>query len=308
MNVLADPPCSPDELHAFLSALDVETLLTYTGHQVSWVRIDAKMEVDRRVLALPNIVEDAEGLTAGLCSFCGRGFPRDTILLIPNHFNSDGTCKNGFTADHRCPCGVSFETTREASKHRIQYDCLHRLARIEANKARRAEELKRLRCEPCTHQFHSQKDYDAHLGSKAHHKATHPDEFYCKDCDVRCTYKSEFARHLESVQHLKTQTPVSYTCEPCGVKCRCKAEYDRHCAGKFHRYTVNPTERPNLTCEVCGITRPSLAQYQAHLLTAKHQKKVAETQEDPHSPDDGDAEDSPDTQSPSPTHSPPQVC
>lgn len=296
MNVLAYPPCSADAIGEYVATLEITELLTYTHHEVSWVRIEAKMEVDRRILRLPNMVEDPEGLTAGLCAFCGKGFPRDTILAIPDHFNADGTCKNGFTADHTCSCGASFDTTREASKHRIQHDCLHRQRRIEANKARRAEELKRLYCTPCAHQCFTQKEFDAHLGTKAHHKATHPDEFSCIDCGVRCTYKSEFQRHLASAQHTKPQTPVSYTCEPCGVSCRCKAEYDRHCAGKFHRYKINPTDRPNLTCELCGITRPSLAQYQAHLATAKHRKReAAATQEDPSSPDDAAAEGSPDT-------------
>lgn len=296
---LADPPCAPgDATTEYFASLETPELLIYIHHTEAWVRNPAKTEVDGRILRLPNIVEDPQGLTAGLCAFCGKGFPRDTILAIPSHFNSDGTCKNGFTADHTCSCGASFETTREASKHRVRYDCLHRLQRIEANKARRAEELKRLYCTPCAHQCLTQKEFDAHLESKAHHKATHPDEFSCTDCGVRYTYKSEFQRHLASAQHTKPQTPVSYTCEPCGVSCRCKAEYDRHCAGKFHRYKVNPTDRPNLTCELCGITRPSLAQYQAHLATAKHRKReAAAMSEDPSSPDDADASSGcPDTQ------------
>ena len=293
MNVLADPPCSPDKTSEYFASMETPDLLTYIRHEVSWVRIDAKTELDNRVLRLPNIIEDAEGLSAGLCAFCGKGFSRDSLLTIPDHFNADGTCKNGFTADHTCSCGATFETTREASKHRIQHDCLHRLRRIEANKARRAEELKRLYCEPCKHQCFAQKDYDAHLATKAHHKATHPDEFYCKDCDLRFTYKSEFDRHLQTKAH----TRLNLTCEPCGLTCRSKSEYDRHCAGKFHRYKVNPESRPNLTCELCGITRPSLAQFQDHLKTAKHQKRVQASQEDPSSPVDEDASSGcPDTQ------------
>jgi hypothetical protein len=255
---------------------------------------------NERRFTFPNIVEDTQGCGIPACAFCGDVLYYGTLDAYASyHFNSDGTCKNGFTKDYTCvPCGRQFESLRLACKHRVNVQCLQ----AQRDKQRRY-------CEPCSHQSHTHQDHARHLASKTHHKTTHPDEFVCKDCDVRCAYKSEFTRHLKSAQHLKTQAPVSYTCEPCGVTCRCKTEYDRHCAGKFHRYKVNPSDRPTLTCELCGITRPSAAQYQTHLQTAKHRKKEAEARsEDPSSPDDEDASGSPDTQGPVPTHSPPPVC
>jgi hypothetical protein len=301
----ADPPCFAAHIREFYAAMDVPQVLTYTTHAVSWVRMEAKIDIDRRILLIPNVVEDPEGLTAGLCAFCGFGFPRDWVLSIPYHFTPTG-CKNGFSPDKTCSCGATFETTREASKHRIQYDCLGKQRRKQA----RIEELKRLHCAACKHQAYTTKDFDAHCATKSHHKATHPDEFKCTDCDIHFHYKSELDRHLQTKAHTTPEVP-SLTCVPCGLTCRSKSEYDRHCAGKVHRYKANPTERPNLTCTLCGITRPSAAQYQAHLATAKHRKKEAEQQgtlEDPSSPDDEDAWGSPDRQSPVPDHSPPLAC
>ena len=304
MNAYAYPPFPPSTEHYFKDK-PLDEVLAWDQCPYTYVKMASRSEIDRRILLLPNIVSDPEGCFKGLCAFCGEGFMRDHITSIPRHFNEDGSCRSGFTSDHTCVCGETFETTSRASKHRIQHDCLRTRIRRAAIKKARDEELKRLFCEPCKHQSHTAKEHEAHCKTKHHHRTTNPTEFDCADCGLHFEFKSELDRHLKTKSHTKT----SLTCEPCGVTCRCKSEYDRHCAGKVHRYTVNPSDRPNLTCELCGITRPSAAQYQAHLATAKHRKKEAEARsEDPSSPDDADASGSPDTPAPVPTHSPPPVC
>lgn len=303
MNVLADPPSNetPEERDArlwteYIQGSDIvkdacrlasteELDMAYRSrskHHMHWKTAVEEVWRERR-FTYPNVVEDTEGCGQPACAFCGVVLGYASFAVYANHFNSDGTCKNGFTQEYKClPCGRVFETLRLACKHRVNVQCLE----AQRDKARRY-------CEPCKHQSRTHQDHARHLTTKAHHKATHPDEFYCKDCDLRFKFKSEFDRHLQTKAH--TETP-NLTCTPCGVVCESKTHYDRHCAGKFHLYKVNPSLRPNLTCELCGITRPSLAQFQTHLQTAKHRKKEQESLEDPSSPVDGDASGSPDTQ------------
>jgi len=320
MNVLATPPVdeTPAQKEARLyteSLLGIEGLkpifeslsnddldLAYrsrTLHHILWAGAVKDVWNDRR-FTLPNVVEDTDGCGTPACAFCGQRLNFGSLATYATHFNSDGTCKNGFTRDYTCvPCGRVFESLSRSHKHYIKSNCLD----AQREKARRT-------CETCRHTSLTLNDHAKHLASKSHHKATHPDEFKCTDCDLHFHFKSELDRHLQTKAHTTPEVP-SLTCVPCGLTCRSTSEYERHCAGKVHRYKANPTERPNLTCTLCGITRPSAAQYQAHLATAKHRKKEAEQQgtlEDPSSPDDADASGSPDRQSPVPAHSPPLAC
>ena len=294
MNVADPPSLHPDAYEDWLLTQSDEAVLTYTRHSEMYLRMSARIDIDRRILLLPHIVEDREGLASGLCEYCGQPFHRDDLLSIPKHFNVDGTCKNGFTADRICECGESFDCLSRASKHRIQHNCRQTRLRREAMKKKRQEELKQLYCEPCKHQSYDAKQYAKHCETKHHHKVTHPDEFDCKECSLHFKFKSELDRHLQSKAH--QPEPESLRCDVCKVDFRCPKEKARHMAGKLHLYKADPSKRPTLTCEVCGITRPSHGQYLAHLETTKHKKKAAACLEDPSSPDDADASDCPDTQ------------
>lgn len=286
MNVADPPSLDPDAYPDWLLTQTDEAVLTYTHHPDSYFRVHAKLEMDRRMLALPHIVEDREGLFCGLCDYCGRGFDREDFFSIPKHFTETG-CLSGFTADRTCECGETFDCLSRASKHRIQHACRQTRLRREAMKIKRQEELKQLYCEPCQHQSFDAKQYAKHCASKHHHKTTHPDEFDCKDCGLHFKFKSELDRHLQSKAH--QPEPESLRCDICAVDFRCKSERDRHLAGKQHLYKADPSRRPILTCEICGITRPSHGQYLEHLQTTKHKKKAAACLEDPSSPDDADA-------------------
>ena len=283
-----------------------DVVLVYLGQKSSVFYHPALCEIDVRMRGLPNIVEDREGLFCGLCSFCGRGFYREDLLSVCRHFTEDGSCRSGFTPDRTCVCGETFDCLSRASKHRIQQNCLASRIRREAMKKARTEELKRLLCEPCGHQSYTAKEHTTHCGTKQHHRKTNPTEFDCAECSLHFEFKSELARHLTSKAHQPKEDPLR--CDVCAVTFRCPAETARHMAGKQHLYKADPARRPTLTCTLCGITRPSHAQYRAHLQTAKHQAKVQAMSEDPSSPDDADASDSPDRQSPSPVHSPPLAC
>ena len=286
MNVADPPSLHPDAYPDWLLTQPDAAVLTYARHTDIYLRVSARIEVDRRILTLPHIVEDVEGLTSGLCDYCGRGFAREDFLSIHLHFNDDGTCRNGFTADRTCECGETFDCLSRASKHRIQHNCRQTRLRREAMKAKRQEELKQLYCEPCKHQSYDAKQYAKHCETKHHHKTTHRDEFDCKECGLHFEFKSQLDRHLASKAH--RPEPEVLRCDVCKVDFRCPKEKARHLAGKQHIYKADPSKRPTLTCEVCGITRPSHGQYLAHLETAKHRKAVA-CLEDPSSPDDADA-------------------
>ena len=287
MNVADPPSLHPDAYDAWVKTQSDEAVLTYAHHHEMYLRVSARIEIDRRMLLLPHIVEDVEGLFCGLCAYCGRGFSRDEFFTVHKHFAEDGTCQNGFTADRTCECGETFDSLSRASKHRIQHACRQTRLRREAMKKKRQEELKQLYCEPCQHQSFDAKQYAKHCETKHHHKRTHRDEFDCKECGLHFEFKSQLDRHLQSKAH--QPEPEVLRCDLCNVDFRCKAERDRHLAGKQHLYKADPSKRPTLTCELCGITRPSHGQYLAHLETTKHKKKVQACLEDPSSPDDADA-------------------
>ena len=285
MNVADPPSLDPNEYAPWLITQPDEAVVTYAHHRDHYLRIAARVEVDRRMVLRPHIVEDREGLFCGLCDFCGQGFSRDELMTLSTHFTETG-CLSGFTADRTCECGEPFDCLSRASKHRIQKDCRRTRLRREAYKVKRQEELKQLYCEPCAHQSYDAKQYAKHCDTKHHHKRTHRDEFDCKECGLHFEFKSELTRHLASKAH--QPEPEVLRCDVCAVDFRCPAEKARHLAGKQHLYKADPSKRPTLTCELCGITRPSHAQYLAHLQTAKH-RKTAEATEDPSSPDDATA-------------------
>ena len=283
-----------------------ELLTTYAARDVN--SLLAKEELIRRMQALPDVVPVPHTDEVGRCGFCGTWFRFDGIRVLiahTTHGRRTGVCPHGFTPEHKCDCGRTFESVDRAEKHMVfTGSCLH-------VRLKREKELKALYCEPCGHQTHTKKDFAKHCATKAHHKVTNPDEFLCVPCEHRSRCATEHQAHLQSKGHRTIVEAGSLTCEPCGIVCRGKYEYDRHCEGKQHRFKTDPSARPTLTCTLCGITRPSQAQYQAHLQTAKHRKKEAEQQacpEDPVSPDDEDASGSPDTRAPSPAHSPPLAC
>ena len=287
MDAYTNPPF-PASNDTYFQDKPLEEVIAWEKCPVTYVKMASRIELDRRILLLPNIIEDPEGCSKGLCAFCGQGFQRDQMNVASRHFTEDGSCRSGFTPDRTCVCGETFETTREASKHRIQHACLATRIRRAGIKKAREEELKRLFCEPCSHQSHTARDHEAHCKTKHHHKATNPTEFDCVACGLHFEFKSTLDRHLQSKAHQPKVDPLH--CEVCNVSFRCSAEKARHEAGKLHLYKTDPSARPSLTCELCGITRPSLAQFQDHLKTAKHRKKEAQaTSEDPSSPDDADA-------------------
>lgn len=287
-----------------LMSLPLDEVLDQTTSKETYIRIDAKCELRRRILLVPGMMDDVvRGVADAICAQCGQGFDGREIKSAMAHIGANGICRNGFKADRQCDCGKTFDTITEANNHRIRLGCLfYRLAKEKERKA--------LYCEPCAYQAPDKKALADHLKTKAHHKATHPDEFLCVPCDHRSRCKTEHEAHLASKSHKQVVEPVVLRCEVCAVNFRCKAEQDRHLAGKQHLYKADPAKRPTLTCELCGITRPSQAQYQAHLATAKHRKKAGQQAclEDPSSPDDADASGSLDRQPPSPTRWPPLVC
>jgi len=291
----ADPPClHPNEYADWMQTQSDAVVLTYSNHRDSHIRIASRIDIDRRMLLLPHIAEDWEGLFCGRCDYCGTGFSREDLLRVPLHFTETGSCRSGFTPDRTCVCGETFDCVSRASKHRIQQACLATRIRREAIKKKREEELKRLFCEPCTHQSYTAKEHEKHCTTKHHHKRTHRDEFDCVECKLHFEFKSELTRHLTSKAH--QPPPEVLHCDVCDVSFRCPKEKARHMEGKQHLYKADPARRPTLTCELCGITRPSHGQYLAHLETAKHRKKAQAMSEDPSSPDDADASGSPDTQ------------
>jgi hypothetical protein len=295
MNVADPPSLHPNEYADWFQTQSDVAVVTYARHPDSTVWVPARIEIDRRFLLLPHIVDDWEGLFCARCDFCGHGFSREDLLRAPLHFTEDGSCRSGFTSDRTCVCGETFDSLSRANKHRIQEACLATRIRREANKKKRQEELKRLFCEPCAHQSYTAKEHEKHCSTKHHHRMTHRDEFDCKECDLHFEFKSELTRHLTSKAH--QPEPEVLRCDVCDVNFRCPKEKARHMEGKQHLYKAEPTRRPTLTCELCGITRPSHGQYLAHLATAKHRKKAAQaTSEDPSSPDDEDASDSLGTQ------------
>jgi len=284
-----------------LRAMSLEDLSEQLGNDRDdpWI----KAEVIRRIQEIPNVVPAAHTDDVFRCGYCGMWFAAHCIRSLRTHLSyAPGTCANGFTPDHKCDCGKTFESVDRAETHYINTgSCLR--ARLEREKERKARF-----CEPCQHQSIDKKAFAKHCSTKAHHKAIHPDEFYCQPCDHRSRCTTEHQAHLASKSHKQGVEPVVLRCEVCDVICQSKSHYDRHMAGKQHLYKAEPSKRPTLTCDLCGITRPSQAQYQAHLATSKHRKKASACLEDPRSPDDEDASDSPDTQAPSPVHSPPPVC
>lgn len=291
----ADPPSDINAYGSWMQTQSDAVVLTYCNHRDSHLRVSALIDIDRRMLLLPHIVDDTEGLFCGRCDYCGFGFSRDDLLRVPLHFTETGSCRSGFTSDRTCVCGETFDCLSRASKHRIQQACLATRIRREAIKTKREAELKQLYCEPCTHQSYTAKEHEKHCNTKHHHKRTHRDEFDCVECKLHFEFKSELTRHLASKAH--QPPPEVLHCDVCDVSFRCPKEKARHMEGKQHLYKADPARRPTLTCELCGITRPSHGQYLAHLETAKHRKKVAQAMsEDPSSPDDADASGSLDTQ------------
>jgi hypothetical protein len=291
MNVADPPSLHANEYADWMRTQSDAAVVTYARHPDSIVWVPARIEAERRLLALPHIVEDWEGLFSARCDFCGHGFSREDLLRAPLHFTEDGSCRSGFTPDRTCVCGETFETLSRANKHRIQQACLATRIRREAMKKARQEELKRLHCGPCAHQSYTAKEHETHCGTKHHHRRTHRDEFDCKECGLHFEFKSELTRHLTSKAHQPKEDPLH--CDVCNVDFRCPKEKARHMEGKQHLYKADPTRRPTLTCELCGVTRPSHGQYLAHLATAKHLKRVSASSPDeatdPVSPDDATA-------------------
>lgn len=300
------PVCRPGEEAEFFAEMETSRILLYLSHPDDYMKSGARCEIDRRILAHPHIIDDQEGRgLPGQCAWCGWGVYRKNVETLSRHFTEAGHCAGGFTPDLTCIyCKEQCESVHQAMKHRVRMDHPGAIRRIQEAHQREVERLKAIYCEACSHQSATKKDFAKHCLTKAHHKATHPDEFLCVPCGHRSRCATEHQAHLESKGHRKVVEAPSLTCEPCGVVCRGKYEYDRHCEGKQHIYKTTPSARPKLTCDLCGITRPSQAQYQVHLQTAKHRKKEAEQQgrtsllgevcpEDPVSPDD--AKGCPDT-------------
>lgn len=265
-----------------LEPLPLENILARYASADTWTRVYATIELRRRLLLVPGMMDDiVRGSSDAICSQCGQGFDARDIRSAMVHINAEGVCRNGFTATHTCDCGKTFDSVLTANTHRIRLNCLqYRLSKERERKA--------LYCAPCEFQAIDKKTLETHLKTKAHHKATHPDEFVCVPCDHRSRCKTEHEAHLASKSHTQVVNPVVLRCEVCDVSFRCTAEQNRHLSGKQHLYKAEPSKRPTLTCDLCGITRPSQAQYQAHLATAKHRKKAQASvcQEDPVSPDD----------------------
>lgn len=194
------------------------------------LKCESNIQLRKRIVLLPNLVQSANEWSKFDCAFCGKGFQVDHIEVIPKHFNDDGTCANGFNKDRKCCCGREFSTLADANRHRVNMECLAR-----------KRELERLYCKACEFQPKTKKELDEHCATKQHYLKTHPDEFLCVPCDVRCRCKAEYMRHCEGKQHIFKTNPEAKPklyCETCDVKCLSQKQFQTHLATRKHSKLV----------------------------------------------------------------------
>ena len=195
-------------------------LFTKCNHERTRLRVNSKIELEKRMMKLPNLVRSSNEWCDFDCAFCGEAFQVDHIFAVSRHFNEDGTCFNGFNKDRKCCCGREFNTLYDANRHRVNAGCMVR-----------KRELERLVCKACEFQAYNKKQLDDHCASKQHYLKTHPDEFYCKVCDIDCEYKSKFVRHCAGKHHQYKANPDNRPklyCETCDVKCLSQKQYQTH--------------------------------------------------------------------------------
>jgi len=192
-----------------------------------YTSIAAGLELDKRAVLIPNIVEHERNWNSYACSFCGTGFQAVDIKSMRNHFEGE-VCVNGFNKDRQCCCKKKFSTLDEAHGHYRRLNCKayfkeqerKRLIKEEKYKANTQKRVARQaeyncnrtiygRCELCNTDYQSITHKTNHEEGIRHTEALQGISLHCKTCDVLLESKKKYGIHCLTKKHIKLSNQSS---------------------------------------------------------------------------------------------------
>ena len=158
-------------------------------------------------------------------------------------------------------------------------------------------------CEYCDYKTSKRSEYDRHLSTLKHKKASlsrkNIEKYSCTICHFKCSYKSDFDRHILSLKHKKlekkreknasnqtNETEINkscFHCSYCDYSCRYKSIFDKHLRSSKHiNQTSTDNDKPNNTINNDTVNAILQDNVEMRKLLKEQQEQMKDQQEQHH--------------------------